>query len=49
MLGMSVLNALASSQGFHKQVALDAVFLALHRGASNWVSGLCHALFTRWL
>ena len=37
-------NALASSQGFHKQVALDAVFLALHRGASNWVSGLCHAL-----
>ena len=37
-------NALASSQGFHKRVALDAVFLALHRGASNWVSGLCHAL-----
>ena len=35
---------LASSPGFHKQVALDAGFLALHRGASNWVSGLCHAL-----
>ena len=37
-------NALTSSQGFHRKVALDAVFLALHRGASNWVSGLCHAL-----
>ena len=38
-------NALASSQGFHKQVAsLDAVLLVLQRLASSWVRGLCQAL-----
>ena len=37
-------NALASSQGFYKQIALDAVLLALQHHASNWVRGLCQAL-----
>ena len=37
-------NALASSQGFHKQIALDAVFLAVKQRTCNWVHGLCHAL-----
>ena len=37
-------NALASTQGFHKQIALDAVMLALHRHVRNWVHGLRHSL-----
>ena len=37
-------NALASTQGFHKQRALDAVMLALHRHVRNWVHGLRHSL-----
>ena len=37
-------NALASTQGFHTQIALDAVMLALHRHVRNWVHGLRHSL-----
>ena len=37
-------NALASTPGFHKKIALVAVMLVLHRRVRNWVHGLRHSL-----
>ena len=37
-------NALASTQGFHKQIALDVVMLALQGHVRIWVHGLRHSL-----
>ena len=37
-------NALASTQGFHKEIALDAVMLVLHRHVRKWVHDLCQSL-----
>ena len=37
-------NTLASGQGFHKHLAMDAVSSAVRRRAHDWVHGLRHAL-----